>query len=340
LASRSRSRILFASALLCATLAQIAACSDDRASSDFRGENGDGSVGSLPEAGVGGGDGDAPAATMRLAHLASDLGPIDFCYQTAGTGTFEGPVIGRGAPGPRSDASASADADAEGGPGEAGADAGRDAAVPASIARRTVSRYLVIDQAGPLTLAIVEGGATSCASPLFVADVTIDPGKLVTVALLGNARVDVGSSGALDLAAFVDDRHTVPDKARVRMIHAALPAAGAPAPISVRAVSAKTIAIADRLEPRRVSAASATIPVDELGYATIPALPPPASLAVAPIDPDAGAAGWQSEPRDLARQGGSLHTGFVLTGEGRPFEVVWCADTSTSGDTTSCEVVR
>lgn len=326
-----RTSLVLAFAL--AALAAAVACGDDRPSTDFGGISGDGSVGSLPEAGVGGGDAEAPAATMRLAHLAADVGPIDFCWQVAGTGSFEGPVLGRGRRGAQDDAG-------EGGLPEASigdADAA-DASTEPFLEYRAVSRYLELGGAGPLTFAIVEAGASSCAAPILVEDVTLDPGKLVTVALLGARAADAGTPSALGLAAFVDDRDTVPDKARVRVVHAA-EGAGA---ISVRAVSAKAIPLADRVEPRRAATPSAAIPVDALGYATIAALPPPAALAVVPVEgDDAGpTSGWQSAARDLGLRGGSLHTAFVLAGAGQPFEIVWCADTSTDGDRAACTLVR
>src|SRR5690242_17247970 len=107
---------------------------------------------------------------MRLAHLARDVGEIDFCYQAAGTGTFEGPVLGRGrrladAGAPEAGAEPEAGADAEAGAADADAP---DASTEPFIDFRTVSRYLVLDAAGPLTLAIVEAGAASCTSPILV----------------------------------------------------------------------------------------------------------------------------------------------------------------------------
>lgn len=286
----------------------------------------------LPEAQVGPEDAAPVAATMRLAHLAPELAPIDFCYQATGTGTFEGPVLGRGttrAPDAGAlDAADPLDADAT----------PPDAATLRALAYREVSRYLVIETAGPVTIAVVPGGSATCANPLFVADVTLDPGKLVTIAALGAAVPDAGLGG-LGLATFVDDRSAVADKARVRIVHAAVTAP----PISVRAVSSKTVTIAEGVTPRRVPTSAATANVDMLGYATIDPLPSPASLAIVPTeasDAEAGTAGWQSDTADLGLSGSSLHTGFVITGENRPFEVVWCADTITEGERTACVRVR
>jgi hypothetical protein len=309
-------------------LAQAFACGDG---SDARStEPGDeaGGPNIVPEGGIGTGDAGPPSTTMRLAHLASDLGPIDFCYRAANTGTFEGPVLGGGSP--KKDAGDDAEADsgddAEAGVGDSGA----------ALATATVSAYVVLDADGPLTIAIVEGGASSCAGPIVVADVTLDPGKLSTVAVHG--RRDTDASDALGIVAYTDDRSTVPEKARVRIVHAVVGSAG---PIAVRAVAAQAILVADRVEPRRASTASTSVPVDDLGYATIDPVPPPASLSVTPAAAqDAATSGWQSSAGNLDLRGGSLHTGFVMAGEGKPYQVLWCTDTSTAGERTLCELVR
>jgi hypothetical protein len=191
----------------------------------------------------------------------------------------------------------------------------------------------------------VPRGATSCASPLFQDDVTLDAGKLSTVALLGGSAPPDGGT-ALGLIALTDDHETVADKARVRFLHAALgtTARAAAGTLAVRAVAGQVVTLAEALPPRGTAPASTTIPIDELGYATIPPLPPPDALAIAETSPedagDAGAATWQSASSDLGLGGGSLHTGFVLTGEGAPFEVLWCRDSTTVGDRTACDLVR
>lgn len=329
----------FRSLVLIAPLAGggvVIACSDD----EGRGSSVeiDGSfTPTLPEAQVGPEDAAPVASTMRLAHLAPGLPPLDFCYQATGTGTFEGPVLGRGTN--RTPDAGASDAAADALDAGAAPDGTPDdAATARALAYREVSRYLVIETAGPVTIAMVPGGSATCAKPLFVADVTLDPGKLVTVAALPGDDQDAGSS-ALRFAAFVDDRTAIGDKARVRIVHAAVTAP----PISVRAVSSKTVTIAEGVTPRHVPTSTAAANVDTLGYATFDPLPSPASLAVVPAessDAEAGVAGWQSEPTNLGLAGSSLHTGFVLTGVNRPFEVVWCADTITEGDRTACTLVR
>ncbi|MEA2750804.1 MAG: hypothetical protein QOI41_4947 [Myxococcales bacterium] len=317
----------------------------------------DAGPGSPPDAAVGPNDAQSAATTMRLAHVAPDLGPVDFCYRMAKTSSFEGPVLGDGIGGANLDAgtgdigdggdAGDADLDAAIADAEAGI-LDQDGGAP-SVGYRTVSRYLTLGASGPLTIALIAPGATSCATPLFTADVTLDPGKLSTVAIVGLRGADAGEA-PLGLVAFTDDRTTTPAMARVRMIHAALGIEGgraASAALAVRAAAAQTITIADHVDPKKAGAPSAAVPVDSLGYATIAPVPSPAQLAVGaaamagPATTDASSDSWVSQAGALDLRGGSLHTGFVLTGqEQEPFEVLWCTDTSTSGDRTTCVLVR
>lgn len=310
-------------------------------------------------------DSGPPLSTMRIAHLAPELGPIDFCYQTAQSGTWIGPVLESPAP-PEEDGGPDADADA---PDEQGldgvlptvpdaasspdaetslADAASDADAamnsPTTGSFRTVSKYLDLQAVGPVTIAVVEAGARSCSNALVRGTVTLDPGKLTTVALFGR-RADGGSE--LEIASFTDDRSTTPDAIRARVIHAALGTKTvAPAgPLAMRVVAARTTVLADHVEPRKAATPSGAIPVDSLGYATAAPVPPPASIAIGPTTSGAGADAsfdpWMSQPHDLDLRGDSLHTAFVLTGASEAtFEVLWCADTTTAGTQTSCQIVR
>jgi hypothetical protein len=351
------------------------ACGGDGGSGTNQPGDGDGGTGSLPDAAVGPSDAQSAATTMRLAHLAPDLGQVDFCYRSAKTSSFQGPVLGDGLgapPPPSSDAGGNANGDSgaeggtgtndlldadvadaalgdAGGPDDGGADGGA-----ASVGYRTVSRYLTLDASGPLTIALIAPGATSCATPLFTADVTLDPGKLSTVAIVGLSDTDASGS-ALSLVAFTDDRETKPAMTRVRMIHAALGGPGgraASGALSVRASSSQTVTVADHVDPKKAGAPSAVVPVDSLGYATLAPVPSPAQLAVgaadiAPADmggppaTDASSDSWVSQASELDLNGSTLHTGFILTGgDQQPFEVLWCTDTSTTGDLTTCTLVK
>ncbi len=344
--SSHRIRVLVLSCALISAGAGTLACGESGGGGGGASTGGDGGGGTLPEAGVGRSDADTPATTMRLAHVAADLGPVDFCYRAAKGTSFEGPVLGGGIGDPKRDGGAEAGTDDSGPRGDATADGGDGGGDGASaVSYRSVSRYLTLGATGPLTIALVAPGSTSCASPLFMADVTLDPGKLATVAIVGLSAPDAGVADRA-LVAFIDDRTTVAGKARVRMINAAFGTAAAPtsAPLAVRAASGQTITLAPRVEPRKAGTATGTIPVDALGYATVDALPSPAQLAVggaADTNADAAVDSWVSSAGELRLQGGSLHTGLVLSGEdGKPFEVLWCTDTSTSGELTTCERVR
>ena len=352
---RNRLRLVFLLTTLASGAAYALACSDGDGSESNGSTDGDGGPSGLSEAGVVPVDAAPPATTMRLAHLAEDLGPVDFCYRMAKTSSFEGPVLGGGlgsqTPG---DAGIADGGDAgvddggtdDGGTGDGSTGDGGTDGGAARVGYHTVSRYLALGASGPLTIALVAPGSTSCATPLFTADVTLDPGKLSTVAIVGRAAPDAGD-GALALVAFIDDRVTVPAKARIRMIHAALgtetrPPAGA---LSVRASGSQTVTVAERVDPKAAASQSATVPVDSLGYATLEPVPSPAQLAVgaaaSPTVSDASSDSWVSQAGSLDMRGGSLHTGFVLSGrEEQPFEVLWCTDTSTTADLTTCTVVR
>lgn len=357
----SSSRFRFAILVLSLALgaAYALACGSSGSEGSDKISDGDSGPGTLPDAAVGPSDAQSAATTMRLAHVAPDLGPVDFCYRMAKTSSFEGPVLGGGLGGGMPDAGTAEDS-GDAASGDASGSGVSDAAVidsstgdldggSPSVGYRSVSRYLTLDASGPLTIALIAPGATSCAAPLFTADVTLDPGKLSTVAIVGIHDGDAGDA-PLALVAFTDDRATTSAMARVRMIHAALgipgrrPAAGT---LAVRASSAQTVTIAEQLEPRKAGAPSAAVPVDSLGYATLAPIPSPAQLAVGaaavtgPATSDAASDSWVSQSGALDLRGGSLHTGFVLTGDGQqPFEVLWCTDTSTSGDRTTCVLVR
>lgn len=212
-----------------------------------------------------GGDdsGGGATATMRLAHMAPDLGPLDFCWRASGAATFTGPVLNAALDAGAAAADASPDgptidADAAG-VGDAGADstidagAGYDATAGDAAASDAAAGDAATDAApleaaapdgggtpaldfgeltpdevlggGTFDIALVAAGASTCAQPLLVQPVTLDAGKRTTVVVMGLSAADAGSAAALSLVAFTDDATIDPAHARVRMIHAAL---GAP----------------------------------------------------------------------------------------------------------------
>lgn len=332
LASLARSiRLLLISLVGVAAVAHAQACGVDDGLSSFVDDDAGRPIDrgdALPF----GNDAEPSLGSLRLAHLAPELGTVDFCY-AALTGAFEGPILrGGGAdPDASTDAAEAGDADAS---TDAAADAS-DAAAP-GVAYGTVTKYLTLQATGTIKLAIVRAGATSCTNRLVEGNVTVDPGKLTTVALFGAPSADLdagdggdaadgGDPGAPSIVAFVDDRGTKSDRARVRMIHAST--------AGKLVVRAGPTLVTDDLQPRKAGAASQTVPVDELGFATITPVAPPASLE---IDPS----GWKSAPVDLDLRGDSLHTGFVLDGPDGGFDVVWCADRTTTAELTACIRVR
>ena len=169
MASRNRFRVFFLIASLASGAAYALACSDGGGSGSDGGADGDGGPSGRPDAAVGPTDAAAPATTMRLAHLAEDLGPVDFCYRMAKTSSFEGPVLGGGLgelkPGDAGamdggDASIGGDPlDASDGDEGGADDAGADGGAP-RVGYRTVSRYLTLAASGPLTIALVAPGST------------------------------------------------------------------------------------------------------------------------------------------------------------------------------------
>ena len=149
-----------------------------------------------------------------------------------------------------------------------------------TLAFGAVTKYLALEASGPITIALVAAGATSCSNPLVQGDVTLDPGKLSTVALFfaTRRRRHLRSTSPASPTTARPSR----DSARVRVIHAALgtstiPAAGV---LAVRANAAKTTVLADHVEPRKVAAASDSVNVDGLGYVTATPIPPPTTVAI------------------------------------------------------------
>ncbi|AKU94204.1 hypothetical protein AKJ09_00868 [Labilithrix luteola] len=303
---------------------------------------------SADDASVTGGKTKSLTTTLRFAHLAPRLGPIDLCYQVARTGIFEGPILSGGFGSAKRDASAAHDGDADAsevdddastGIEDAGAaDSGK---APPSVPYRGVSRYFTITATGTLTIAIVEPGSTTCKDPLFLADVTLDPGKLSTLAVFGGPNGDAGTT-QLSLVAFTDNPHASEDKARARLVHAALDDAedaGLAAPLSVTLLGPAQALLAERIDPRSTTTASSAIPVDDLGYATIPPIAMPSAFLVREADGGVPHV-WTSEFTDLTLRAGSIHTGFVLPGEHRRYEVLWCDDVTANDDVTTCTRIR
>ncbi len=82
-----------------------------------------------------------------------------------------------------------------------------------------------IDATGTFDIALVDAGSTTCQSPKFVAQVTVDAGKHATLALVGLLSAtgsDADPARALSIVSFTDDAQLDLANARVRLIHTAL----------------------------------------------------------------------------------------------------------------------
>lgn len=326
----------------------VVACSDEEARATAQGAPNAGDTIAASDAAVEGNAAKSLTTTMRFAHLAPRLGPIDLCYQVARSGIFEGPILNGGLGSSKRDAGAEHEGDADASDDDSDASIAYDAGEqdsgkpPPSVPYRGASRYFTIKATGTLTIAVVEPGSTTCKDPLLLADVTLDPGKLSTLAVFGGPNGDAGRT-QLSLVAFTDNPQPSEDKARVRLVHAAIDDehdAGLASPLGVTLLGPARTIIAERLEPRSTTSASSVIPVDDLGYATIAPVAPPSAFFVREVDGGGSPTPWTSEFVGLDLAASSIHTGFVLPGEDRRYEVLWCDDVTSSDDVTACKRVR
>lgn len=326
---------------------------------------------------VGGGDGaaaDSPGettttvqATMRLVHASTDLGPVDFCWRPTGAASWNGPVLAGSLPpvegGPVEDAAPGTDAAADAGE-DSGVDAGAgppldagggdavdeydappdaidaslsvpDAAPPGVLEFGTIAPAVHLAASGTMDLALVAVGSRSCANRLFEGKITLDAGKRATAVIMGLAAED-GGAAALSIVAFTDAPSSN-QAARVRMIHAALGTADTP-PAPPLEVRAGTAVIAQEVDPKQVSAASATLDIDSLGYASLGALAPPTALQLQSAG-DAAPRKWSTGPEYLGAELGSSHTGIVVSLDATALGVVWCSDDpGPTGAATTCSL--
>ncbi len=353
-------RRIFVSVLLasaCASTALAGGCSGGKAggaadaSADSYGVKvtGDGAAGDGE-----GEEGDsAPPAqtTMRLAHASPDLGPVDFCWRQTGAASFTGPVLGGdlppegGSPGGDAGPDGAAEAgsldaadvptDAADGAPEASMPMPPDAGTPGDLVFGTMSPDVLLPSAGTFDIAVVAAGQTSCATRRLAGTVTLDAGKRATVVLMGLAAADSGAD-ALGVVAFTD-APIDPQTARVRMIHAALGAAGQPA-TGPLFVNAGNTTIAAEVDPRMTGAPSTTPEVDALGYATLAPLEPPTPLQLGTLG-DVLSSTWTTAGSDLAVQAGTSHTGIIVTVGQDALGIAWCGDAPTNRGPATCAVL-
>lgn len=326
--------------------------------------------------GDGGGDGGGQAGgdggvggvqtTMRLAHASPDLGPVDFCWRKTGSQAFTGPVLTGGpqpgdagdagsaeaAPGAldagagdataidvavpeaatADDGAAGGDGDATGGDGEAGGPA-----VPGALVFGAMTAAVQLPAAGTFDVALVTPGQSSCYPSRLAGQVTLSASKSVTAVIMGLAAPDAGPSSALAIVPFTDAALD-PQRARVRLIHAALGSSteGPSPPFSVRA---GTTLLAAEVDPMKATTASTAPSVDSLGYATVQPLDAPTVLWLTSIG-DPQATTWSSQPDpDLHVQVGTAHTGILVSLDQGALGVVWCSDAPTTSTPASCKTI-
>ncbi|HZL21291.1 MAG TPA: DUF4397 domain-containing protein, partial [Polyangia bacterium] len=136
-----------------------------------------------------------PPAQVRLAHLAPDLAPFDFCLAPHGTADYGRPLLG----------------------GQANADGG----VAASLAYPQVSAYLPVD-AGRYDARLVAAGAASCASPLVPDATDLAPftANAAVTLLVAGALAPSGGDAPLALAVLADDAALAGSAASLRAVNA------------------------------------------------------------------------------------------------------------------------
>jgi hypothetical protein len=265
------------------------------------------------------GDASVPAATFRVAHLAPDLGTIDVCYRVSTSEAFTGPLLAELSP-PR-DAGVLVDTANDAGAPDA-------SALLTGVSFRGVTNYFTAPNAASVEIAVVNASDASCSTPRARSRVTLEPGKHVTITLMGLAEADAGAIGELALVPFVDDTTTTPSGARTRIIHAALGATSTSAsgPFAVNVIDGSvTTALSSLVLPRKTSAPSGAEPmIDALGYHTSAAIAS-GSIRLEKLA-DGGAAAWVSSAKSLGMMVSSLHTALVVSTPTNGLAVVWCDD--------------
>ncbi len=104
--------------------------------------------------------------------------------------------------------------------------------------------------------------------------------------------------------------------------------------------SGGTTEIATDIEPKHASIMSGNPPVDALGYSTVAPLPSPVSMSFRGLG-NASTQAWSTDAVDLADSlGGTLHTGFIVSGARGSLALVWCSDAATAASAlpTACEL--
>lgn len=265
------------------------------------------------------GDASALTASFRVAHLAPDVALIDVCYRVSTTEAFTGPLLAELGPPP--DAGAAVDVASDAGAPDA-------SALLTGVSFRRVTNYFTAPNAASIEIAVVNASDASCSTPRARSRVTLDPGKHVTIALMGLAEADAGAIGELALVPFVDDQAASSSGARTRIIHAALgsTSTAASGPFAVNVIDGSvTTSLSSLVQPRKTSSPSGVDPViDALGYHTGAAIAS-GSVRLERLA-DGGAAAWVSSAKSLGMTASSVHTAFIVSTAANGLAVVWCDD--------------
>jgi hypothetical protein len=248
---------------------------------------------------------------------------------------------------PSVEAATTMDAETEAGPPgaiDAAAGPAAEAGPLVGVSYGEITSSVRLGAAGTFDIALVRAGATTCMSPRFVAQVTVDPGKHATLAIVGlvaDTSTEADPGRALGVASFVDDTQLDLLNARVRLIHAALGWAGTGPELVVPPLSASVggLEIAGEIDPLHASSMSGYPLVDALGYSTVAPVLPPAPMSFRGLA-DASAEAWSTAPIDLDLLGGTLHTGFIVDGPLGSLVLVWCSDAATAASSppVACEM--
>ncbi|MEO6572699.1 MAG: DUF4397 domain-containing protein, partial [Polyangiaceae bacterium] len=188
-------------------------------------------------------------AMFRVAHLAPDLGMIDVCYRVSTSEAFTGPLLAELSPPLDASTPDSPTTAVDGGVPDA-------ATFLTGIPFRAVTNYFTAPTAASIEIAVVSASDASCSTPRARSRITLDPGKHVTITLMGVAEADAGAIGELALVPFVDDTTPDPSGARSRIIHAALGTNGnsASGPFAVNVIDgAVTTSLSSLVDPRKAS---------------------------------------------------------------------------------------
>lgn len=206
-----------------------------------------------------------------------------------------------------------------------------DAATPQPpVAFGSMSAAVTLPTSGTLDIALVPAGRLSCGSQV-AGTVTLDAGKISTVAVMGLAGAEAGSDSALTLVAFTDELSDA-SVAKVRFVHAALgwpDASSGPAPsLSVRAGS---VVLAPEVDPRHVTTQTTMPPVDPLGFASVMPVSGETVLTLSALGDAGTARAWSTGFVGIDALPGTVHTGFVVSLRAGALGVAWCGVGPTVG---------